>query len=83
MWSVLQSKVRRRFHLPSPLMQLQDVLQKGGYSIPLEAIQYLYMIQDSPNTQVPCMFIYHQQEPITHKHLTYRYNNSQIRHAEH
>jgi hypothetical protein len=39
--SVLQSTVRRRFHLPSPRKQL-DVLHAGCYSIPLEAIRYLH-----------------------------------------
>jgi hypothetical protein len=42
MWSLLQSTVRRWFHLPSSLKQL-DVLREGWYSIALEAIQYLWV----------------------------------------
>jgi hypothetical protein len=42
MWSVLQSTVRRRFHLPPSLKQLEDVLHEGwlqystrDYSVPI------------------------------------------------
>ena len=39
LWSVLESRVRSRFPPPSSLKQLEDVLHKEWYDIPLETIQ--------------------------------------------
>jgi len=42
LWSVLESRVRSRFPLPSSLKHLKDILHEVWYSIPLENIQNLY-----------------------------------------
>jgi hypothetical protein len=42
-WSVLESMVRSRFHLPSSLKQLQDVFHEEWYNVPLQTIQNLYV----------------------------------------
>jgi hypothetical protein len=40
--SVLESRVRSRFPPPSSLKQLEDVLHKEWYNIPLETIQNIH-----------------------------------------
>jgi hypothetical protein len=42
LWSVLETRVRNRFPLPTPLKQLEDVLQEEWYKIPLETVQNFY-----------------------------------------
>jgi hypothetical protein len=42
LWSVLETRVRSRFPPPTSLKQLEDVLQKDWYKIPLETVQNLY-----------------------------------------
>jgi hypothetical protein len=42
LWSVLKATVRSRFLPPTPLKQLEEVLQEEWYKIPLEAVQNLY-----------------------------------------
>jgi hypothetical protein len=42
LWSVLETRVRNRFPLPTTLKQLEDVLQEEWYKIPLETVQNLY-----------------------------------------
>jgi hypothetical protein len=42
LWSVLVTSVRNRFPPPTSLKQLEDVLQKEWYKIPLETVQNLY-----------------------------------------
>jgi hypothetical protein len=39
LWSVFKTRVRSRFPPPSSLKQLEDVLHKGWYNIPLQNIQ--------------------------------------------
>jgi hypothetical protein len=41
LWSVLETRVRNRFPLPTPLKQLEDVLQEEWYKIPLDTVQNL------------------------------------------
>jgi hypothetical protein len=42
LWSVLETRVRNRFPPPTPLKQLEDVLQEEWCKIPLEIVQNLY-----------------------------------------
>jgi hypothetical protein len=42
LWSVLETRVRNRFPLPTSLKQLEDVLQEEWYKIMLETVQNLY-----------------------------------------
>jgi hypothetical protein len=41
LWSVLETTVRYRFPPPTPLKELEDVLQEEWYKIPLETVQNL------------------------------------------
>jgi hypothetical protein len=41
-WSVLETGARNRFPTPTPVKQLEDVLQEERYKIPLETVQILY-----------------------------------------
>jgi transposase len=42
LWSVLETRVRKRFPTPTALKQLEDVLLEKWYNIPLETVQNLY-----------------------------------------
>jgi hypothetical protein len=42
LWSVLKTRVRNRFPLPTSLKQLEDVRQEELYKFPLETTQNLY-----------------------------------------
>jgi hypothetical protein len=41
LWSVLETRMRKRFPPPTSLKQLEDVLQDDWYKIPLETIRNL------------------------------------------
>jgi hypothetical protein len=42
LWSVLETRVRNTFPLPTSVKNLEDVLQEERYSIPLETVKILY-----------------------------------------
>jgi hypothetical protein len=42
LWSLLETKARHRFPLPTSLKQLEDVIQEELYKILLETVQNLY-----------------------------------------
>jgi hypothetical protein len=42
LWLVLETRMRKRFPLPTSLKQLEDVLQEEWYKIPLVTVQNLY-----------------------------------------
>jgi hypothetical protein len=42
LWSVLKTRVRKRFTPPASLKQLEDVLQEEWYKILLETTRNLY-----------------------------------------
>jgi hypothetical protein len=52
LWSVLETRVRKRFPPPTFLKQLEDVLQDEWYKIPLETIQNLYQSTPRRNAAV-------------------------------
>jgi hypothetical protein len=41
LWSVLVTRMRNKFPLPTSLRQLEDVLQEEWYKIPLQTVQNL------------------------------------------
>jgi hypothetical protein len=43
LWSVLETKVKKRFPPPTSLKQFEDVLQEEWDKILLETVQNLYM----------------------------------------
>jgi hypothetical protein len=41
LWSVLETRVRNKFHSPASVKELADLLQEEWYKIPLETVQNL------------------------------------------